>query len=172
MDFGLKGKTALVLGGGGGLGRAISKTLMGEGANVVVADIDPDAIAGTESALAAIGGKYVGLVWDISDLSQIEAHISKIEGELGAVDILVNNTGGPPPTPASGQEPALWSKHFQAMVLSVIAITDRVLPNMRARHWGRVITSTSSGVVAPYTQSGHFECAASFAGWMVKDSGA
>jgi 3-oxoacyl-[acyl-carrier protein] reductase len=43
----------------------------------------------------------------------------------------------------------LWSKHFQAMVLSVIAITDRVLPNMRARHWGRVITSTSSGVVAP-----------------------
>ena len=51
MDFGLKGKTALVLGGGGGLGRAISKTLMGEGANVAVADIDPDAIAGTESAL-------------------------------------------------------------------------------------------------------------------------
>ena len=154
MDFGLKGKTALVLGGGGGLGRAISKTLMGEGANVVVADIDPDAIAGTESALAAIGGKCVGLVWDISDLSQIEAHISKIEGELGAVDILVNNTGGPPPTPASGQEPALWSKHFQAMVLSVIAITDRVLPNMRARHWGRVITSTSSGVVAPIPNLG------------------
>ncbi len=61
----------------------------------------------------------------------------------------MNNTGGPPPTTASGQDPALWSKHFQAMVLSVIAITDRVLPNMRARHWGRIITSTSSGVVAP-----------------------
>ncbi len=43
----------------------------------------------------------------------------------------------------------MWSKQFQAMVLSVIAITDRVLPNMRARHWGRIITSTSSGVVAP-----------------------
>jgi 3-oxoacyl-[acyl-carrier protein] reductase len=43
----------------------------------------------------------------------------------------------------------LWSKHFHAMVLSVIAITDRVLPNMRARHWGRVITSASSGVVSP-----------------------
>ena len=68
---------------------------------------------------------------------------------MGPVDILVNNTGGPPPTTASGQDPELWSKHFQAMVLSVIAITDRVLPNMRARHWGRVITSTSSGVVAP-----------------------
>ncbi|HSY70147.1 MAG TPA: SDR family oxidoreductase [Edaphobacter sp.] len=154
MDFGLKGKTALVLGGGGGLGRAISKALIGEGANVAVADIDPDAIAGTESALAAIGGKSVGLVWDISDLSQIEAHISKIENELGVVDILVNNTGGPPPTPAIGQDPALWSKHFQAMVLSVITITDRVLPNMRARRWGRVITSTSSGVVAPIPNLG------------------
>jgi 3-oxoacyl-[acyl-carrier protein] reductase len=154
MDFGLKGKTALVLGGGGGLGRAISKALSGEGANVAVADIDSDAMAGTESALAAIGSKSVGLVWDISDLSQIEAHISKIESELGAVDILVNNTGGPPPAPASGQDPALWSKHFQAMVVSVIAITDRVLPNMRARHWGRVITSTSSGVVAPIPNLG------------------
>jgi 3-oxoacyl-[acyl-carrier protein] reductase len=154
MDFGLKGKTALVLGGGGGLGRAISKALSGEGANVAVADIDSDAMAGTESALAAIGSKSVGLVWDISDLSQIEAHISKIESELGAVDILVNNTGGPPPAPASGQDPALWSKHFQAMVVSVIAITDRVLPNMRERHWGRVITSTSSGVVAPIPNLG------------------
>jgi 3-oxoacyl-[acyl-carrier protein] reductase len=154
MDFGLKGKTALVLGGGGGLGRAISKALAGEGANVAFADIDPDAIAETEAALAGISGKSIGLVWDISDLSQIDAHISKIERELGPVDILVNNTGGPPPTPASGQDPALWSKHFQAMVLSVIAITDRVLPNMRARHWGRVITSTSSGVVAPIPNLG------------------
>jgi 3-oxoacyl-[acyl-carrier protein] reductase len=93
MDLGLKSKTALVLGGGGGLGRAISCALMGEGANVAVADIDPSAIAGTESALAAIGGKSVGLAWDISDLSRIEAHISKIESELGTVDILVNNVG-------------------------------------------------------------------------------
>jgi 3-oxoacyl-[acyl-carrier protein] reductase len=154
MDFGLKGKTALVLGGGGGLGRAISKALAGEGVNVAVADIEPKAIAETEAALAAIGGKSIGLVWDLADLAQIDAHISKIESVFGPVDILVNNTGGPPPTPASGQDPALWMKHFQAMVLSVIAITDRVLPNMRARHWGRVITSTSSGVVAPIPNLG------------------
>jgi 3-oxoacyl-[acyl-carrier protein] reductase len=149
MDLGLKNKTALVLGGGGGLGRAISKALAGEGAKVAIADIEPNAIAGTEAALSEVGGKSIGLVWDLSDLSQIDGRVSEIERELGPVDILVNNTGGPPPTPASGQDPALWSKHFQGMVLSVIAITDRVLPNMRARHWGRVITSTSSGVVAP-----------------------
>jgi 3-oxoacyl-[acyl-carrier protein] reductase len=135
MDLGLKNKTALVLAGGGGLGRAIAKALAAEGAKV----------AATEAALAAIGAKSLGLLWDLSDLAQIDGHVSKIESDLGPVDILVNNTGGPPPTTAIGQDPALWSKHFHAMVLSVIAITDRVLPNMRDRHWGRVITSTSSG---------------------------
>src|SRR5580698_10768829 len=154
MDLGLKDKTALVLAGGGGLGRAIAKALAAEGAKVAVAGIGAKSIAGTEAALATIGGKSIGLVWDLSDLAQIDGNISKIENELGVVDILVNNTGGPPPTPAIGQDPALWSKHFQAMVLSVITITDRVLPNMRARRWGRVITSTSSGVVAPIPNLG------------------
>jgi 3-oxoacyl-[acyl-carrier protein] reductase len=149
MDLGLKDKTALVLAGGGGLGRAIAKALAGEGAKVAVAGIGAKSVAGTEAALAAIGGKSIGLLWDLSDLAQIDGQVSRIERELGPVDILVNNTGGPPPTPASGQDPALWSRQFQAMVLSVIAITDRVLPNMRNRHWGRVITSTSSGVVSP-----------------------
>ena len=92
-------------------------------------------------------------IWDwygtLADLAQIDGNVAKIDKELGPVDILVNNTGGPPPTTASGQDTALWLKQFQAMVLSVIAITDRVLPNMRARHWGRIITSTSSGVEAP-----------------------
>ena len=146
MDFGLQGKTALVLAGGGGLGRAIAISLAAEGANIAVAGLGADSVAATR---AAIRGKTLGLVWDLADLAQIDREVSKIERELGPVDILVNNTGGPPPTTASGQDPALWSKHFQSMVLSVIAITDRVLPNMRARHWGRIITSTSSGVVAP-----------------------
>lgn len=154
MYLGLKEKTALVLGGGGGLGRAISVALAGEGANVAYADIEPDAIAGTEAAFAETNAKGLGLVWDLADLSQIDTHVAKIESEFGPVDILVNITGGPPPTPASGLDPALWLKHFQAMVLSVIAITDRVLPGMRARHWGRIITSTSSGVVAPIPNLG------------------
>lgn len=149
MEFGLKGKTALVLGGGGGLGRAISIALAAEGANVAIADIDGKAIAETEAALAGLNAKSVGLVWDLADLSAIDIQISTIERQLGPVDVLVNITGGPPPTPAVGQDPALWSKHFQSMVLSIIAITDRVLPGMRARKWGRIITSTSSGVVSP-----------------------
>jgi 3-oxoacyl-[acyl-carrier protein] reductase len=149
MDFSLQGKTALVLAGGGGLGRAIAKSLAGEGAKIAVAGRGADSIAGTQAALAEIGSKSMGLVWDLADLAQIDGNVAKIEKELGPVDILVNNTGGPPPTTASGQDTELWAKQFQAMVLSVIAVTDRVLPSMRERHWGRIITSTSSGVVAP-----------------------
>jgi 3-oxoacyl-[acyl-carrier protein] reductase len=149
MNLGIEGKTALVLGGGGGLGRAIALSLAGEGVKIALADIAPDALETSAAAIAALGGEVHSTVWDLADLSRIDAHIAEIERTLGPADILVNNTGGPPPTSAAGQEPTLWSKQFNAMVLSVIAITDRVLPGMRARHWGRVITSTSSGIIAP-----------------------
>lgn len=149
MDLGLRGKTALVLGAGGGLGRAIAASLAAEGARVAVADINAESLQPTLQDIAAAKSEGMALTWDLADLSQIEGHIAAIDAKFGPVDVLVNNTGGPPPTPASGQAPELWSKHFQAMVISVIAITDRVLPGMRARKWGRIITSTSSGVVAP-----------------------
>ncbi len=149
MDLGLKSRTALVLGAGGGLGRAIAVALAREGANVAAADIDETAVHATRDEIAAQGAQCSPLVWDTSDLSVIDDRFAVIEREFGGVDILVNITGGPPPTPASGQDPSLWSKHFQAMALSVIAITDRALPGMRARRWGRIVTSTSSGVVAP-----------------------
>jgi 3-oxoacyl-[acyl-carrier protein] reductase len=154
MDLGLKGKTALVLGGGGGLGRAIARALAREGARVAVGDINAEALAATVKEIEAEGSQGLALPWDLSDLAAIEPSIAKVEARFGPVDVLVNNTGGPPPTPASGQDPAVWSKGFQSMVLSVIAITDRVLPKMRERKWGRVITSTSSGVVAPIPNLG------------------
>lgn len=154
MDLGLNGKTALVFGAGGGLGGAIARALAAEGAKVAVADINLEAAEATARSVADAGGKAIPIGWDLADLGVIEGNVARIERELGGPDVLVNNTGGPPPTPASGQDPQLWSKHFQSMVLSVIAVTDRVLPGMRQRRWGRVITSTSSGVVAPIPNLG------------------
>jgi 3-oxoacyl-[acyl-carrier protein] reductase len=154
LDLGIEGKTALVFGAGGGLGGAIAQALASEGADVVLADINAEALAATAEKVGSAGVEAMSLEWDLADLSAIDAHIEAIEQRFGAVDILVNNTGGPPPTPAAGQAPELWAKHFQAMVLSVIAITDRVLPGMRAKKWGRIITSTSSGVIAPIPNLG------------------
>lgn len=80
--------------------------------------------------------------------------MARIEAELGAVDILVAITGGPPPAAVLGQPAERWRSFFDSMVLSVFAVADRVLPCMRERGWGRIITSTSSGVVAPIPNLG------------------
>lgn len=154
MDLGIMGRTALVLGAGGGLGRAIALALAREGVRVALGDINDAALAETAAAIAAEGGQAKALTWNLADLDAIDGHVRAIEADLGPVDILINNTGGPPPTPAAGQDAALWRKHFDAMVLSVIAITDCVLPGMRQRGFGRIITSTSSGVVAPIANLG------------------
>jgi 3-oxoacyl-[acyl-carrier protein] reductase len=154
VDLGLSGRVALVLGGGGGLGSAIATTLAAEGAKIAVADVSDGALEKVSRQLAEIGTGSLALNWDLSNLDDIDAHVAAIEAGLGPVDVLINITGGPPPTPVAGQPPRLWSAEFRSMVLSVIAITDRVLPGMRERGWGRVITSTSSGVVTPIPNLG------------------
>lgn len=154
MDLQIKDKTALVFGAGGGLGGAIAQSLAAEGARVVVADIDQAAAEATVAKITANGQTAIALQWDIGDLTVTEQRLAHIGSEFGPVDILVNNTGGPPPTAAAGQAPEMWSKYFDSMVRSVIAVTDAVLPTMRARGWGRIITSTSSGVVAPIPNLG------------------
>ncbi|RFB85231.1 3-oxoacyl-ACP reductase [Rhizobium leguminosarum bv. trifolii] len=154
MELGLTDKTALVLGAGGGLGSAIAARLAREGARIAAADIDLAAAQKTAAAIESEGGKALALQWDLADLASIDAHVTAIERGFGSVDILINNTSGPPPTTVSGQDADIWNRYFQSMVLSVISIADRVLPGMRARKWGRIVTSTSSGVVAPIPNLG------------------
>ena len=149
MDLGITGRTALVLGASGGLGSAIAMRLAEEGANVAAAGRSRDKLSETVKRIAATGAEALSLTWDLADLDAVEHHVSEIEKTLGPVDILVNNTGGPPPTPAAGQDAATWRSSFEQMILPVIAITDRVLPGMRERGWGRILTSTSGGALTP-----------------------
>jgi 3-oxoacyl-[acyl-carrier protein] reductase len=149
MDLGITGRTALVLGASGGLGSAIAVRLAQEGANVAAAGRSADKLADTVKQIEAAGVKTLPLKWDLADLDSVDRHVSKIENALGAVDILVNNTGGPPPMPAAGQDADTWRTSFEQMILPVIVITDRVLPGMRERGWGRILTSTSGGALSP-----------------------
>ncbi|WP_412517423.1 SDR family oxidoreductase [Actinomadura madurae] len=154
MDLEIEGKVALVLGGGGGLGSAAAARLAAEGARVVIADIHTEALDRTAASIAAAGGRCSRLEWDLTDLASVEGHAREIESTAGAVDILVNITGGPPPSEVTGVQGAIWRSSFDHLVLSVITITDCFLPGMRERGWGRVITSTSSGVVEPIRSLG------------------
>lgn len=152
MDLGLQDKVALVLGGGGGLGRAIARTLTGEGAHVAISDRSDDALTAAMAHLDA--ERAFAVTWDLGDHDTIDDNVTLVEQRFGPIDILVNITGGPPPTPVVGQPLAAWNEQFNAMVLSVIAITDRVVPGMKERGWGRIITSTSSGVLSPIPNLG------------------
>lgn len=154
MDLGIDGKHALVMGAGGGLGGAIARALAAEGVRVAAADLDEEAAERTAAAIRDAGGQAVAFSWDLRTIDAFEARLDAVRGAGGGVDILVNNTGGPPPTPVTGVSPEDWRRHFDAMVLGVMRLTDLVLPPMRKRGFGRIITSASSGVVAPIPNLG------------------
>jgi 3-oxoacyl-[acyl-carrier protein] reductase len=154
MDLGLNNKTALVHGAGGGLGGAIALTLAAEGATVVVCDINEELLAKTCKAIEAAGGKAVGKQWDLGQIDQFERWHDEVVKSAGPIDILCNNTGGPPPSLVQNVDLAVWDEHFREMVLSVISMTDLVLPHMLRQGWGRIITSASSGVIAPIANLG------------------
>ena len=154
MNLGIDGKTALVFGAGGGLGGAIARALAAEGVKVAAADIALESAQRVVADIEAAGGTALAVEWDIGALDAAEGNLDRVRAELGPIEILVNNTGGPPPSTASGVPPSVWTSHFQSMVLGVIHLTDLVLPAMREAGWGRIVTSTSSGVVAPIPNLG------------------
>ncbi|MBR8740160.1 SDR family oxidoreductase [Nocardiopsis sp. MG754419] len=154
MDLGIAGKVALVTAASSGLGRAMAVALASEGVRVAVTGRDPERLQATVDACRELGTDAVGIVWDLAEHGRARAVADQVAAELGPVDILVNNTGGPPPTPALGQEPGLWQDMYAAMVLPVIELTDAVVGGMRERGWGRIITSTSSGPIAPIPNLG------------------
>jgi 3-oxoacyl-[acyl-carrier protein] reductase len=148
MDLGIAGRVALVFGASGGLGGATARLLAAEGVAVALVGRDRSALEALASALGS-EAKSLVLPWDLSDLGSIDTNVTAIERSLGPIDILFNNSGGPPMAGAQGTKSEVWIRHFQTMVASIIAVSDRVIPGMKQRRWGRVITTTSSGVIAP-----------------------
>lgn len=154
MDLGIAGKTALVLSAGGGLGRAITIAMAKEGAEIAVVDLDECSLAQTIALAEAAGARVVGACADLADTAAMNSFVSRVAQEFDGVDILVNISGGPPPTTAANVSPHQWIREFQSMVVPMIHVTDLVLPDMRTKRWGRIVTSTSSGVVAPIPNLG------------------
>lgn len=154
MDLGLTGRTAVVLGTGGGIGRGIAEALAAEGAHVACADRNLQAAKESAAAVGGDGNTALPFVVELGDRESERALVDEVQRELGPVDILVNNTGGPPSTTATEVPVDTWRDYFESMVASVIHLSDVVLPGMRRRGWGRLITSTSSGVVVPIPMLG------------------
>ncbi len=145
MRIDLSGRRALVLGASGGLGSAIARGLGAAGARVAVSSRSADRL----DALFPDHESFPKLAADLAAPGVGRALAGRALAALGGVDILVNNSGGPPPTSALGATVEQWRAQFDAMVMSLVDLTGALVPGMRERRWGRVITVASSGVVAP-----------------------
>ncbi len=148
MDLGLKNKTALVMGASRGLGAAIARGLAEEGATVYAAARNTEAITAWASSLPETAGKVHPLSLDLAILESINTAADTLVA-AGGVDILVNNSGGPPPAAASEAQRDDWLRQFEAMAANIFHMTSTLLPGMRERRWGRIISIASSGVEQP-----------------------
>lgn len=150
MDLGLANKKALVLASSQGLGLSVATALVQEGAHVMICGRSADKLAEVAGQLTAQGpGKADFAVVDLSVKSAAQDLYANAKAKLGRVDILVNNTGGPPPGATTTPDADVWRTYFDTMILRVIEITNLCLPDMQANNWGRVLTIASSGVEQP-----------------------
>ena len=146
-DSELAGQIALVTGGGRGIGAAIARELAQAGMRVAVAARSRDQI---EQVAEEIGGIAVGA--DVSDRASVTDMVASVEGELGAVDVLVNDAGiaGPRETkPIWEEDPAEWWHVFEVNVLGTYLCCRAVLPAMVERGSGRIINVGSGAAYLP-----------------------
>jgi 3-oxoacyl-[acyl-carrier protein] reductase len=145
MDFGVTGKVALVTGASKGIGHGIATALARERASVAVSSRSRAQI---DVAAAAIGAR--GFVHDAADVDGAGALASEVERTVGPIEILVLNGGGPPANPdALDFTLEQWRAAYDLLLLGQIALLEAVLPGMRERGWGRVLSVSSSVVREP-----------------------
>ena len=145
MDLGLKGRVALVTGASKGLGLGVATALAREGARVAISSSSRERI---EAAAASIGAR--GFVHDGSVLDGVPELVRGVESEVGPIDVLVANSGGPPASPdALSFSLEQWREAYELLLLGQIALVEAVLPGMRSRGWGRVLSLSSSVVREP-----------------------
>jgi 3-oxoacyl-[acyl-carrier protein] reductase len=144
VDLGLDDRVALVTGASKGIGLGIACELRAEGARVAISSRSRDRI---EAAAAEIGA--TGFVHDSSDLDGVPALVESVERELGPIDVLITNTGGPPPGDPLGFTREQWEAAYRDLVLAPMELVQAVLPGMRERGFGRIVSVSSSAVREP-----------------------
>jgi 3-oxoacyl-[acyl-carrier protein] reductase len=146
MDLGLEGRVALVMGASKGIGHAIAAALAREGARVAMASRSRERL---DAAAERIDGETASFEYDTGHLERLPELPAEVERELGPVDILITNTGGPPMGGGLEHDIDEWRRAYDSLVLAPRILIDAVLPGMRERGWGRIVNVGSSSTAEP-----------------------
>lgn len=149
----LKGKVAIVTGGGGGFGRAIAMRLAGEGAAVVVTSRSLPQLQSAVEDIGRIGGRAIAIEGDVTNPADVDRVVSRTEKELGPVSIMVSNAGVPGPFgPVWTVDPEQWVAAQYVHIRAPFYYMQRVMPGMVERRSGTfiVVSAIASRIVAPY----------------------
>ena len=149
MDFGLRGKHALVCGASKGLGLACADALAAEGVDVVIVARGAEALEKAAADLRArYGRRVIAVATDITTPEGRKLALDAV-AKLGDLDILVNNAGGPPPGNFRDWGRDEWIAALDANMLTPIELIKATVDGMIARRWGRIVNITSGAVKAP-----------------------
>ncbi len=140
---GLKDKTVIVTGGGGGIGGATCRRFGQAGARVAVLDRNGESAEQTAQAIRAAGGQAIALTCDITDRANVDAAVATTTRELGPIDVLVNNAGWDVFLPFTKTEPAQWDRLIAINLLGPLHLHHAVLPGMVERRAGRIVNVSS-----------------------------
>lgn len=147
---GIAGRVAVVTGGGNGIGQSCAARLAADGASVAVIDLDPKAAEAVAAEIAQGGVRTLGLGIDCTDLAAIENAFKRIAGELGPVDILVNNVGQSARDRMSDfadADMAVLDFILDVNLKSCVLCSRQVVGSMKARRYGRIVSITSESAV-------------------------
>ena len=150
MNLGLQGKTAWVGGASQGLGLAICERLAAEKVHLVmVARTEAILVRQAERLREDHGVHVLPLAGDLSTEADIRRLLQTVSQEMGPVDILVHNTGGPPPGRFMDHGDDAWDQAYEGLLLSTVRLCRGLLPPMQRRGWGRILINTSFAVREP-----------------------
>jgi 3-oxoacyl-[acyl-carrier protein] reductase len=150
VDLGIKGRVALVTGASSGIGEAVALALAAEGVKLAIGARRTDRLEEVAKRAMALGAPVArGFALDLSDASSVERMLADVRADLGDVDILVLNGGGPKAGRFADVTLPDWDTAYRILLRSMIELLQAAVPAMRAKKWGRVVALTSTSVKQP-----------------------